>query len=858
MPAGEEGQAPGGPRVQAEDHRTIDEIVENFHKMPGLLTLYLEKKGASDVILMEVPESLFNKTLLLQITSASGLGDTPNAMVFHGMPLDDIPIKIRKVDDSRIEFVRPNLAHRSTIPEVQRMIARSFPDDVLASFDIHSRQASRKSYLIDVGAFFKSDVAEISDNLQSRGAAPGAGFAIDPTHSYIDSVKNFPENTVVHTILTLTRRAPAMGPDSPKTVPWAISYNISALPDHSDYKPRLGDPRIGYFTQNFQILDDQSARDQTVNYIERWNMQKLDPTLAISPPKKPIVFYVDNAVPKEYRDDVRRGLLMWNPAFLKLGIKNAIVVRQMPDDADWDIADLRYNVVRWTTGMPFAIALMRANPYTGEILNASINFDGVFAAGAHGEFDEVVNPSNLYAPEPVALPGNLADLACDMEESSARIGAEGENLFDSLQTAGLPFDRQAYIHQRLAEVVCHEMGHCLGLRHNFISSTQITLKQLSNPEYVREHGTSASVMDYVPYNVGAIKHKGVDYYQTTIGDYDRWAIQYGYLSVPGSDGLAEKRALSDLASQSGVPGHRYLSDATADSYDPSDVRYDFSAEPLDWSARLMQVSRYLLLSAENRRVQNGQSYYAFSRSWIGDLNSYLRAASYVPRYIGGVNLNNGFKGDADAALPIKPVDASIQRHALSLLTTYVFGESSFSFPDRELAMLTFNPNIAGNEATAQARSFPIKSTVGAFQAATLSQVLAPPVLSRISNNEFRSSNTLTLAELFDSLDASIWSELANGHEITGLRRELQIDYLKTLGAFLVKQNPEVPDDARSLALAHLKNLRTKLARVEEREKGPYGPAHIAECVALIDQALSAQVQISEEQPAPVPSGRRRG
>jgi hypothetical protein len=147
---------------------------------------------------MEVPESLFNKTLLLQITSASGLGDTPNAMVFHGMPLDDIPIKIRKVDDSRIEFVRPNLAHRSTIPEVQRMIARSFPDDVLASFDIHSRQASRKSYLIDVGAFFKSDVAEISDNLQSRGAAPGAGFAIDPTHSYIDSVKNFPENTVVH------------------------------------------------------------------------------------------------------------------------------------------------------------------------------------------------------------------------------------------------------------------------------------------------------------------------------------------------------------------------------------------------------------------------------------------------------------------------------------------------------------------------------------------------------------------------------------------------------------------------------------------------------------------------------------
>lgn len=694
-------------------------------------------------------------------------------------------------------------------------------------------------------------MAELSSTL---GAG---GYALDPTHAYLDAVKNFPENTVLHTVLSLTRRTPPTGGPSPKTVSWLISYNLSEIPVNDGYRPRLGDSRIGYFTQTYQTLDDQASRDQVVNYIERWDIQKADPKLAMSPPKKPIVFYIDNAVPREYRDDVRRGLLMWNPAFERLGIKNAIVVKQMPDDADWDIADLRYNVVRWTTGMPFAIALMRANPLTGEILNACINFDGVFASGANNEFAEIINPSNLYEPAATPIPGLKSDIACDMQASSARIAEEGANIFEALATPDLPFNREAYIHQRLAEVVCHEMGHCLGLRHNFIASTQLTMDQLASPEYVAAHGTSASVMDYVPYNVAAIKHPKVDYYQQVVGDYDRWAIEYGYTPIKADLPSEERPTLNKIASLDGLPGHRYLSDGTADDYDPADVRYDFSGDPLNWSAKLMNVSQYLLETAGKRRLQTGESYYTFTRSWTSALNTYLRAASYVPRYVGGVNLNNAFQGDKGAGVPVKPVNAATQRKALDILDQYVFGPTAFHFRKEDLSLLAANPNARSNEASGDARLFPVRNTVASFQSLTMHRIFAPAVLNRISNNEFRSNDTLTLAELFGKVSGSVWSELGSGVEVSDLRRQLQREHLSILVDMVVHKDATTPDDAKALALAQLKSLRGRLSHAVASAKGPYGSAHYDDCLATINQALSAQISISEGG-APDATPRRRG
>lgn len=846
-------------RPAAEDTRPIDEVVKDFTKVSGVVTFYRQKKGATDTLYMEVPESALGKLYLLQITSGSGLGDTSNPMVYHGMPIDDVPIRIEKVEDNKLVFVKPNLAHRSTVPEVQRMIARSFPGEILGTFDIRSRQASRKSYLIEVGPFFKSDVADLSKALEPGGGAlaglGAGGYALNSAQSYIDQLKAFPENAVIHTVYTLSRRA---GTSTPKAVNWSVSFNLSELPENNGYKPRLGDPRVGFFTQNFQTLDDQSSRDQNINYIERWQLEKADPTAALSKPKKPIVYYIDNAVPKEYREDVKNGILIWNTAFEKVGFKDAIEVRQMPDNADWDIADISHNVVRWTTGMPFAIALMRANPLTGQILNACINFDGVFAAGANGEFDEIVDPTKLYGAPVTALPGKYAVMACDYPATSARIANEGEVLFDALQTPGAPFNRTAYIHQRLTEVVAHEMGHCLGLRHNFIASAEISLKQLGDAKFVKEHGTSASVMDYVPYNVAALKKNGVDYYQTVLGVYDKFAIQYGYTAVDAQTPQGERYKLSQIASNGSLPEHHYQSDGTADDYDPLVVRYDMASDPLEWASRQMDVAHYLLVTATNRRLKSGTSYYEFTRSFTGALNTYTRAAAYIPRWVGGVRLSNSYVGDPKGQAPVTAVDAPSQRKALNLLDRYVFSESALQLPKGDLDKLTSNPNAVGNEANGRTRLFPIRSTISAFQTTTLEHLFSNDVLNRVSNNEFRSSSSLALPELFDNVDHSVWSELKNGHEISALRRDLQRAHLSTM-VHLVTKDTGAPADARSLARAELGSLRDRVAAARPKAKGKYAAAYLSDVIARIDQALQARLDISEDAPTvTAPIGRRGG
>jgi hypothetical protein len=834
-PAAKPDAKPAEPKKEAE--KTIDETVKDFQKIDGILTFYRQKKGTADTLYLEVPESQLGKLMLLQVTSGSGLGDTSLPFMFHGAPIDDIAFRMQKVDEGRIVFFRPNLNHRSTKPEPTRMIERSFPDTILGSFDIKAKQADRKSVLIDVSTLFKSDFADLGAQLDDGS---GGGYAINPGSSYIDQLKVFPENAVIRSVFTIMRKRPFGGP---KSVPWAVSYNLSALPE-TGYKPRLGDPRVGYFTTGYEDLTNQSAVDKNVNFIQRWNIEKADPSAAMSPPKKPIVFWLDNSIPLEYRGAVRKGMLAYNAAFEKIGIKDAIVVKQMPDNADWDIADVRYNVVRWTTGMPFAIALFRSNPLTGEILNACINFDGVFASGGGFQYDELINPSSFYDQHEAkhSALGKHSERLCDMQAQSAKLAGAGEVMLDALAEPGVPFNRDEYIRQRLSQVVAHEMGHCLGLRHNFIASTQATMAQLSDPSFVSKHGTAATVMDYSTWNAGGIKKKGVDFYMQGVGPYDLFAIEYGYTPIKSETPQGEIPTLRRIASKGSMWGNLYHSDGTADSYDPFVARFDQAAEPLDWSEKMLKTTRYLLFNTKD--PQKGRSYYDFTRAWNAALGSYYNAASFVPRFIGGVQLSNSFHGDPNGKLPITPVDGQRQKRALRLLNTYVFAQNAFSFPKANLAKLTFNPNATDNEESATSRQFNMRDSFATFQRSTLNRLFAPAVLNRIANNEFRATSpnqTLTMASLFQSVGDNVWSELGNGSEISDLRRQLQREHLNMLVNMVLQKSSTTPDDAKTLAYEQLRSLKGRIAAAQPTAKGQYGKAHLNESLLRIQRTLDAPV-----------------
>src|SRR5262249_6429991 len=199
-----------------------------------------------------------------------------------------------------------------------------------------------------------------------------------------------------------------------------VNYTLFFLPENG-YRPRIADPRVGFFVSDFDSFDDDTKDDLTTRYICRWDMQKADPSAAMSPPKKPIVFWLDNAIPVEYRGAFRNGLLLWNKAFEKIGIKDAIVVKQMPDNADWDHADMRYNTIRWVLSptSAYAVAQPRVNPITGQILNANITVDAGIVRFTKVEKSFAVDPSSLFAEHPPIDPksmlgSNRALFQCDM------------------------------------------------------------------------------------------------------------------------------------------------------------------------------------------------------------------------------------------------------------------------------------------------------------------------------------------------------------------------------------------------------------------------------------------------------------
>ena len=228
---------------------------------------------------------------------------------------------------------------------------------------------------------------------------------------------------------------------------------------------------------------------------------------------------------------------MWNKALEKIGIKNGIQVKQMPDNADWDTADLRYNTIRWVSSPDsgYAVALFRANPLTGEIVNASITVDSNFVRYIKLEKKESVNPASYWQwqdrkPEPFA---NKNAQKCEYGEGMIEQGWFGATAL-SMLAPEMGISNEEYLHQYLREVIVHEMGHIMGLRHNFIGSTLHDDKQLADPKLLNENGVTASVMEYGPFNVYALKHKDVPFYSSTVGPYDLWAIQYGYVPVEGT------------------------------------------------------------------------------------------------------------------------------------------------------------------------------------------------------------------------------------------------------------------------------------------------------------------------------------
>ncbi|ALB39356.1 peptidase M43 [Anabaena sp. WA102] len=833
------------------------EVIKDTQKSEGIFTIYRHQH--KNKIYLEIKPEQLQKNFLATSTLESGIGEKG---IYSGMPLQDFLFYFQKIDN-QIQFVVRNVNFRTREGDPQaKSVARSFSDSVLYTIPIKSIHSERKTIIIDLGDLLLTDLAGLASNLE---------LAASPEQAYLGNAKVFPGNLELEAIFNFANAGKYEGnnsdvlPDS-RGFTLKVHYSLSELPK-SKYQPRLADERVGYFLTAYQDLSKDERRDPFVRYINRWNLEKQDPTAAISPPKKPIVFWIDNAVPLEYRDAIKEGVLMWNQAFLKAGFKDAIQVQQMPDNATWDPADIRYNTIRWINTVDgfFAMGPSRVNPLTGEILDADILIDGSFVRLLKNDYRQIIQPQNSQTrtslsalvnngrlcdkgnqKSPKSL-GNLSKLATNYDLC---YGMEASNqlAFGSLAISMLgnsppsPKELKDYIHQYLRLIITHEVGHTLGLRHNFRGSTLLSPVEMNNSEITRTKGMTASVMDYIPPNIAPDGVKQGDYFPNQVGPYDEWAIEYGYSPSQATTTLGEKSFLAAIAGQSNQRELSYAPDEDLSNSDPTVNPWDHSGNVLVYSQSQLANARRMWERLNQGYTIDEESSSDVEERFNSILRNYLRNLYYTSKYIGGQSFYRVKPSDTKGQLPFVPVSVEQQRQALMTMQNYVFAEDALKFPPELLNKLVPSRWLHWGTSIQQGRlDYPIHDLVLLVQTAVLRDLLASDRLTRLKDLELKSEpgKSLTLPELFDTLQSGIWSEVLQPQgklQISSLRRGLQREYLEIMMGMVLRKE-SVPEDARTLAWYKLKQLNSKLKRVNSEDE--YTQAFLLETRDRIEKTLNA-------------------
>jgi Met-zincin/Domain of unknown function (DUF5117)/Domain of unknown function (DUF5118) len=673
-------------------------VTKNAKKTEGLFTLYRNEKSGK-LYLELFPEQL-NRNYLTTMTLESAIGQRG---LYSGIPVGEFLFNFRRVNNT-IQLVIPNTYVRAEPGSpIARTVARSFSDSPIDTMKIITTREDKKSVLVELNSTFLGDLPGLKPTVSE---ILGGIYTIDPSRTYFGTIKNFPKNVEIESVYGyaggenggeggLPSFLSAL-PDN-RAFEMKVRYSLSAIPDKNGYRPRLADDRIGYFITAFRSFGRENVRQPFVRYINRWHLEKADPTVPLSAPVKPITYWLENTIPVEYRDALRTGILMWNEAYEKIGFKNAIEVKQMPDNADWDPADVRYNTVRWftSTDAAFAMGPSRVNPLTGEILDADIIIDANFIRSLKQEFRSLIE-TNQEKNQPFigALMGdrNLCQdtptITKDFKKVAAksitplRFGNHGLNLQDlcygmggmqqfatgqmtlSVLQNALPSDQvqRDYINEFLSELIAHEVGHTLGLRHNFQASAMLKPEDLNNTELTHRKGLVASVMDYNAVNLAPQGTKQGDYYTHKVGPYDEWAIAYGYTQTP--DPKTERDFLSQLASRSSEPDLAYSTDEDVrPGLNPKVQLFDMSGDLLTYSQWQFDNARAMWGRLDQRLPLQGESFNDLRIAFNAVFSYYFGYATKLTDYIGGQYFNRSRFGDAVGRIPFESVSLGISaRH----------------------------------------------------------------------------------------------------------------------------------------------------------------------------------------------------
>lgn len=825
------------------------EVARDFKSDDGFFAVWRK----DEKVMIEVPVERFGKPFLLTANVSQSVGERG---LYAGQMMGNWIVELRRVGNL-VQLVAKNTDFvASGDSALARTVRQSFSDSLLGAAPVASAEhPQRKSVLVDANLLM-SDLLGYSTYLELAYRLP---YGLDRTNSYWESARAEPQLTALTAQLHYaTPRIPApplvrppipvptpptVTPD-PRSLFVGVVYSLRAMPAQP-MAPRAADPRLGHFTASFTDYGNELKPNLRVHHVARWRLEKKDPQAALSEPVQPITYWMDRNIPQRYRASVEAGILEWNKAFERIGFKGAIVAKQQSDDATFDTLDAGHASIRWFVGadVGFARGPSVADPRTGEILDADIAMSDVFARGARRVFTEDLGPRPAALQAMASAFGHRHDAFCDYAEQA---GTEAAFAFDLLEARaelapGSP-EAEAVVQAYVKEVVMHEVGHTLGLRHNFKASTTITPQQLQDKGYTGAQGIASSVMDYVPFNIALAGERQADYVSLTLGAYDYWAIEYAYRPIAPADEAAE---LGRIAARSTEPGLAYADDADADAgrggtgIDPYTNRFDLGEDPLAWYRKRFALSRELWDRVQARGPQPGDDPLRERRVLASGFRQLRDLPQLAAKFVGGMVVQRDLPGTTDRPT-YRPVPPARQREALRFVTDSVLSVDSFRFRPEFLAGLS--PDFVEWE---RAQPVSIPSLVLALQTQALDRLLAPGTAQRVLDlpaylKPAERRGALTLNEVYATLQSAVWRELKQGGEIDPMRRNLQREHLKRLQALLTRPPGDLPADALSLARMHASELQGQLRGAAGRGGlSPETRAHLQDSLGTLTEALKA-------------------
>lgn len=719
----------------AEGPQTLSQKIAGMEHKDGLFPLDWDAKAGK--LYLEIPR--LNEDFLL-------LDQLPYGMGSNDIGLDRGQLgRGRVVHFSRVGgkvlLIEPNLMYRSSAkdPDERMAVTQSFPESVLWGFTVEAEENGR--LLVDATNFFLRDAHGVAETLQATGQG---AYRIDASRSAIalDNTKDFPKNTEVEAMLTFASEGTPKGEYVAEVTPDAHAVTVREhtsmieLPGPG-FKPRRFDPRAGYFAVSYRDYSAPLGEPLDQRFIARHRLEKEDPEAAVSAPIKPLIYYVDRGAPEPLRSALVEGANWWAQAFEAAGFKNAFKVEVLPEGAD--PMDIRYNMIQWvhryTRGWSYGASVV--DPRTGEIIKGQVTL------GSLRSRQDFMIAEALLAPY--------------------------------LDGKPIPKEMEEMVLARTRQLAAHEVGHTLGLMHNFAASTL---------------GQSASVMDY-PHPWITLDAKGrpelSHAYAVGIGTWDKAAIKYGYSQfAPGTD---ENAALDKILRDDEAAGLRYMTDEDArplGSAHPYAHLWDNGAYPPAELKRILDVRQAAIARFGEDAIRTGTPMAELEDTFVPLYLLHRYQTEAASKWIGGLNYRYAVRGDGGMVTELLP--PAQQREALAAVLETLSAEN-LTLPESLLKI--FPPRPPDYPRTRESfgahtgLTFDAMGPVEAAASLTCSLLFQPARASRLVEDHARDAEQPGLEEVLDAVTKATWQAPRR----TGMEAETQftveeivLDHLLALAA----------------------------------------------------------------------------